>query len=159
MTRIAPCLWFEDKAEEAAAFYAATFPDSRIKSVNRAPGDYPGGKAGDPLTVEFTVLGMDFLGLNGKGDGTPFNEAVSFMVYTDDQVETDRYWDAVVGGGGAEIQCGWCRDRFGVRWQIVPRRLMELMADPDRAKAGRVMHAMMGMRKIDIAELERAAAG
>jgi predicted 3-demethylubiquinone-9 3-methyltransferase (glyoxalase superfamily) len=156
-TKITPCLWFDGQAEEAANFYAATFPDSRVKSVNRAPGDYPSGKAGDVLTVEFTVLGMDFLGLNG-GPQFKFDEAVSFMVYTDDQAETDRYWNAIVDSGGEESMCGWCKDKFGLSWQITPKRLMELTTGGgDRAK--RAFDAMMTMRKIDIAKLEAAVEG
>ncbi len=155
MNRITPCLWFDKNAEEAAKFYAATFPDSRVGKVVRAPGDYPSGKEGDVLTVEFTVLGMSFLGLNG-GPEFHFDEAVSFMVYTDDQAETDRYWNAIVDNGGSESACGWCKDRFGLSWQITPRRLMELVADPDREVAKRAFDAMMEMKKIDIAALEAA---
>jgi 2-polyprenyl-6-hydroxyphenyl methylase/3-demethylubiquinone-9 3-methyltransferase len=157
-SKIAPCLWFDGQAEEAANFYASVFPDSRVKAVHRAPGDYPAGKEGDVLTVEFTVLGMDFLGLNA-GPQFKFDEAISFQVYTDDQEETDRYWDAIVGNGGEENVCGWCKDRFGLSWQITPKRLMELMssADPIRAKAA--FDAMMQMRKIDIAALDRAVEG
>jgi predicted 3-demethylubiquinone-9 3-methyltransferase (glyoxalase superfamily) len=155
MNRIAPCLWFDKNAEEAAKFYAATFPDSHVGAVLRAPGDFPSGKEGDVLTVEFTVLGMPFVGLNG-GPQFHFDEAVSFMVYTEDQAETDRYWNAIVGNGGSESVCGWCKDRFGLSWQIAPRRLMELMADPDRETAKRAFDAMMQMTKIDIAALEAA---
>ena len=155
MNRITPCLWFDKNAEEAANFYAATFPDSRVGKVTRAPGDYPSGKEGDVLTVEFTVLGMPFLGLNG-GPEFHFDDAVSFMVYTKDQAETDRYWNAIVDNGGSESACGWCKDRFGLSWQITPRRLMELIADPDREVAKRAFDAMMGMKKIDIAALETA---
>jgi predicted 3-demethylubiquinone-9 3-methyltransferase (glyoxalase superfamily) len=157
-TKITPCLWFDGRAEEAANFYAATFPDSEVKSVNRAPGDYPSGKTGDVLTVEFTVLGMDFLGLNG-GPQFKFDEAVSFMVYTDDQAETDRYWNAIVDNGGEESVCGWCKDKFGLSWQITPRRLMELTTSKDTAKAKRAFDAMLDMKKIDIAKLEAAAEG
>jgi len=153
--RIVPCLWFDKNAEEAANFYAATFPDSRVGKVTRSPGDYPSGKEGDVLTVEFTVLGMPFLGLNG-GPEFHFDEAVSFMVYTEDQAETDRYWNAIVDNGGSENVCGWCKDRFGLSWQITPRRLMELIADPDREVAKRAFDAMMEMKKIDIAALEAA---
>ena len=153
--RIATCLWFDKNAEEAATFYAATFPDSRVGKITRAPGDFPSGKEGDVLTVEFTVLGMPFVGLNG-GPEFHFDEAVSFMVYTDDQAQTDRYWNAIVDNGGSESVCGWCKDRFGLSWQITPRRLMELMADPDREVAKRAFDAMMGMKKIDIAALEAA---
>ncbi len=158
MAKMTTCLWFDGNAEKAANFYAATFPDSRITSVQRAPGDYPAGKAGDVLTVEFTVLGNSFLGLNG-GAGRPFTEAISFQVFTDTQEETDRYWDAIVGNGGAESMCSWCRDRFGLSWQIVPRALMAAMADPDRAAANRAMAAMMTMKKIDIAAIEAARRG
>jgi predicted 3-demethylubiquinone-9 3-methyltransferase (glyoxalase superfamily) len=157
-TKITPCLWFNGQAEEAANFYAATFPNSQVKSVNRSPGDYPSGKAGDVLTVEFTVLGMDFLGLNG-GPQFKFDEAVSFMVYTEDQAETDRYWNAIVDNGGEESVCGWCKDKFGLSWQITPRRLMELTTSKDTVKAKRAFDAMLNMTKIDIAKLEAAAAG
>jgi predicted 3-demethylubiquinone-9 3-methyltransferase (glyoxalase superfamily) len=157
-TKITPCLWFDGQAEEAANFYAATFPDSTVKSVNRAPGDYPSGKTGDVLTVEFTVLGMDFLGLNG-GPQFKFDEAVSFMVYTDDQAETDRYWNAIVDNGGQESVCGWCKDKFGLSWQITPRRLMELTTSKDTATAKRAFDAMLDMTKIDIAKLDAAAKG
>lgn len=157
-SKIAPCLWFDGQAEEAANFYAATFPDSRVDAVNRAPADYPSGKAGDVLTVEFTLLGMQFVGLNG-GPEFRFDEAISFQVYTEDQAETDRLWSAIVDNGGEESVCSWCRDKFGLSWQIVPRRLMELIADPDTARAKRVFEAMMQMVKIDIAAIERAAQG
>ncbi len=155
---IAVCLWFDGNAEEAANFYAGTFPDSRVDAVFRAPGDYPAGQQGDVLTVEFTVLCMPFLGLNG-GPGVEFNQAVSFQVFTRDQAETDRLWNAIVGNGGSENACSWCRDRFGVAWQIVPRALMEGMSDPDRAVARRVFDAMMTMTKIDIATIEAARRG
>jgi predicted 3-demethylubiquinone-9 3-methyltransferase (glyoxalase superfamily) len=156
--RIAPCLWFNGQAEDAANFYAATFPDSRVKTVHRAPGDYRAGKAGDVLTVEFTVLGMDFLGLNG-GPEFAFDQAVSFQVCTDDQDETDRYWNAIVGNGGEESVCGWCKDRFGLSWQITPRVLLEATTSTDQAAAKRAFDAMMTMRKIDIARIEAALAG
>jgi 2-polyprenyl-6-hydroxyphenyl methylase/3-demethylubiquinone-9 3-methyltransferase len=158
MSRITPCLWFDGKAEEAAGFYAATFPDSRVLAVHHAPADYPSGKQGDVLTVEFTVLGMPFIGLNG-GPHFTFDEAVSFMVQTETQEETDRYWSAIIDGGGAPSACGWCKDRFGLSWQITPRALLEAMADPDRAAAGRAMQAMMQMTKIDIAAIEAARRG
>lgn len=158
MTKIAACLWFDGKAEEAALFYAETFPDSRVDAVHRAPSDYPDGKAGNVLTVEFTVLGSPFVGLNG-GPIFTFDEAISFQVYTEDQAETDRYWNALTSGGGSESQCGWCKDRFGLSWQIVPRALTDAIASPDRAAAKRAMDAMMTMRKIDIATIERAFAG
>ena len=153
--KIAPCLWFNKNAEEAAKFYAATFPDSRVMAVHKAPGDYPGGKAGDVLTVDFTVLGQRFVGLNGGSEFT-FDEAVSFQVFTDTQEETDRYWNAIVGGGGEESVCGWCKDKFGLSWQIVPRVLIEAMNDSDTAAAKRTMDAMMTMKKIDIARIEAA---
>ncbi|MGH6613939.1 VOC family protein [Sphingomonas sp.] len=158
MHKIAPCLWFNHNAEEAAEFYAATFPDSSVGAITLAPGDNPSSKEGSVLTVEFTVLGMKFLGLNG-GDAFKFDEAVSFQVHTDNQEETDRYWNAIVDGGGEESACGWCRDRFGLSWQITPRALMEAISSPDRAAAKRAMDVMMTMRKIDIAAVERAIAG
>ena len=155
--KIQPCLWFDGNAEEAANFYAATFPDSSVTSVNRAPGDYPSGKTGDVLTVEFTVLGMKFIGLNG-GPNFKFDEAVSFMVLTRDQDETDRYWNAIVDNGGSESQCGWCKDKFGLSWQITPKRLIDLFqGGGDSAK--RAFEAMMPMHKIDIATIERAVEG
>ena len=157
IARIQPCLWYDDNAEEAAAFYAATFPDSRVGAVQRAPGDYPSGKQGDVLTVEMTILGMPFLLLNG-GPQFTFDEAISFQVATEDQAQTDRYWDAIVGGGGQESMCGWCRDRFGLSWQITPKRLVEYMAQGGET-AQRAFKAMMGMRRIDIAALDRAVAG
>ncbi|CAN5489870.1 VOC family protein [soil metagenome] len=157
-TKISPCLWFDGTAEDAATFYAATFPNSSVDAVHRAPADYPSGKAGDVLTVEFTVLGMKFLGLNG-GPHFKFDEAVSFQVYTDDQDETDHYWNAIVGNGGAESDCGWCKDKWGLSWQITPRVLIEAMTNPDPAAAKRGMEAMMTMRKIDIATIEAAVKG
>lgn len=157
--KMTTCLWFDQgRAREAAEFYAATFPDTHVGVRLAAPSDYPAGKQGDEITVEFTLLGMPFLGLNG-GPAFEFNEAVSFQVHTDSQEETDRYWDAIVQNGGAESQCGWCKDRFGVSWQIVPRALTAAMADPDRAAAKRAMQAMMQMRRIDIAAIERARRG
>ena len=158
MTRIAPCLWYDGQAEEAATFYASVFPNSSVDAVNRSPADYPSGKAGNVLTVEFTVLGMKFLGLNG-GPQFQFDEAVSFQVYTETQEETDRYWNAIVDNGGQPSACGWCKDRFGLSWQITPRVLMEMMTSTDRAAAKRAMEAMMTMGKIDITTLERAYAG
>jgi len=155
--KIAPCLWFNKNAEEAAKFYAATFPNSRVSAVHKAPGDYPSGKAGDVLTVEFTVLGQPFLGLNG-GPEFKFDEAVSFQVFTDTQEETDRYWNAIVGGGGKESMCGWCKDKFGLSWQIVPRVLTEATNDSDTAAAKRAFDAMMKMKKIDIAKIQAARA-
>ena len=157
--KMATCLWFDrGQAREAAEFYAAIFPDSHVDARHAAPADCPAGEQGDELTVEFTVLGAPFLGLNA-GPAFKFNEAVSFQVYTDTQEETDRYWNAIVGNGGQESQCGWCKDRFGLSWQITPRALMNAIADPDRAAAKRAMEAMMGMKKIDIAAIERARAG
>ena len=155
------CLWYDGSAEEAARFYAATFPDTTVEAVHRAPGDYPAGKAGDVLTVEFTVMGIPCLGLNG-GPSVAHSEAFSFQVATGDQAETDRLWDAIVGSGGAESACGWCKDRWGISWQITPRVLSEAMTDPDTAAAKRVMMAMMKMIKmikIDIAAIEAARRG
>ncbi|HEX8444887.1 MAG TPA: VOC family protein [Allosphingosinicella sp.] len=156
-TKIKPCLWFNGNAEEAANFYAGLLPDSRIDGVHRAPSDYPSGKAGDVLTVEFTLAGQPFVGLNG-GPYFQFNEAVSFQVFTDGQAENDRLTDALSAVPEAE-QCGWVKDRFGLSWQIVPRVLIEHMSDPDPAKAKRVMDAMMEMKRIDIAAIQRAYQG
>lgn len=158
MPSITPCLWYDGQAEAAARFYAATFPDSAVDAVHRAPGDYPAGRQGDVLMVEFTLLGARHVALNG-GPGRPFTEAVSFQVHTADQAETDRFWDAICGEGGAESQCGWCRDRWGLSWQIVPRPLLDALADPDPGVRSRVFQAMMGMTKIDVAAIEAARAG
>lgn len=152
------CLWYNGTAEEAARFYARTFPDSAVIAVHRAPGDYPDGKQGQVLTVEFTVVGVSCLGLNG-GPAFKHSEAFSFQIITEDQAETDRYWNAIVDNGGAESQCGWCKDRWGLSWQITPRALVEAIAGPDRAAARRAFEAMMGMKKIDIAAIEAARRG
>ena len=149
------CLWFDGAAEQAAQFYAATFPDTRITAVHTAPADYPAGQQGDVLTVEFEVMGIACIGLNG-GPGRPHTEAFSFQVATDDQAETDRYWNAIVGYGGQPSQCGWCKDKWGLNWQITPRALTDGMADPDPAVRQRVFAAMMTMRKIDVAAIETA---
>ena len=152
------CLWFDGTAAEAAAFYAATFPDSAVGAVTLAPGDYPDGQAGDVLVVAFTVVGIPCIGLNG-GPQFRHSEAFSFQIATDDQAETDRLWNAIVGNGGQESECGWCKDRWGLSWQITPRVLTEALAGPDRAAARRVFDAMMTMRKIDVAAIEAARAG
>jgi predicted 3-demethylubiquinone-9 3-methyltransferase (glyoxalase superfamily) len=152
------CLWYDRAALEAAKFYAATFPDSEVKAVHYAPGDFPSGKEGDELTVEFTVFGIPCLGLNG-GPAFKHSEAFSFQVATDDQAETDRLWDAIVGNGGQESACGWCKDKWGLNWQITPRALTDAVTDPDRAAAKRAFEAMMTMHKIDIAKIEAARRG
>jgi len=151
------CLWFDKDAEAAARFYAATFPNSAVTAVRKAPADFPGGKAGDVLTVEFTVCGVPCLGLNG-GPEFEHSEAFSFQIATDDQAETDRYWNAIVGNGGEESACGWCKDRWGLSWQITPRVLTDAMA-AGGPEAKRAFQAMMSMKKIDVATIEAARHG
>jgi predicted 3-demethylubiquinone-9 3-methyltransferase (glyoxalase superfamily) len=151
------CLWFDTDARDAALFYAATFPDSRVTAVHKAPADYPSGKAGDVLTVEFTVLGIPCLGLNG-GPQFKQSEAFSFQIATDDQAETDRYWNAIVGNGGKESACGWCKDRWGLNWQITPCTLTDALA-AGGAEAKRAFEAMMTMQKIDVATIDAARRG
>ncbi|WP_374391032.1 VOC family protein [Brevundimonas sp.] len=155
--KIVPCLWFDGDGEEAARFYVSLLPDSRIDGVHRSPVDTPSGPADSVLMVEFTLAGRSYLALNG-GSAFKFDEAVSFMVMTEDQAETDRLWDALIADGGQESACGWLKDRWGLSWQITPRRLMELTTDPNRERARAAMQAMMTMRKIDIAALDRAVA-
>ena len=150
-------LWFNKDAEEAARFYAKTFPNSEVGAVRRAPADFPSGKAGDVLTVEFTVCGLPCYGLNG-GDAFKHSEAFSFQIATEDQAETDRYWDAIVGNGGEESACGWCKDKWGISWQITPRVLTEAMAQGGEV-AKRAFEAMLGMGKIDVAKIENAVRG
>lgn len=152
------CLWYERDAEEAARFYARTFPDSSVGAVHRAPGDFPSGRQGDVLTVEFTVMGIPCLGLNG-GSAFKHNEAFSFQVATEDQVETDRYWNAIVGNGGQESECGWCKDKWGISWQITPIALTRAFTSADRSAAKRAFDAMMTMKKIDVAAIEAAVRG
>ena len=152
------CLWYDNAALEAATFYAETFPDSRVDAVHHAPGDFPSGKQGDVLTVEFTVMGIPCIGLNGGSAFQP-DEAFSFQVMTEDQAETDRYWDAIVGNGGKASECGWCKDRWGLSWQITPRVLTEAYTSGDRAVAKRAFDAMMTMSKIDVAKIEAAVRG
>ncbi|MDY7230349.1 VOC family protein [Hyalangium rubrum] len=155
MSKIVPCLWFNGQAEEAAKLYVSLLPDSRIDRVMRSPADNPSTPAGAVLTVEFTLAGQQFMGLNG-GPKFPFTEAVSFTIDCADQAEVDRLWDALIQGGGSPGPCGWLKDRFGLSWQIVPRALTEMMGAPDREAAGRAMQAMMKMSKLDVATLQRA---
>ena len=152
------CLWYDGAALEAATFYSETFPDSAVHAIHRAPGDFPSGHQGDVLTVEFSVLGIACIGLNG-GPAFRHSEAFSFQVATDDQEETDRYWNAIVGNGGQESECGWCKDKWGLSWQITPRVLTEAFTSPDRMVAKRAFEAMMTMRKIDVAAIEAAVRG
>ena len=152
------CLWYNRDAEEAARFYAATFPDSSVQAVHRAPGDSPSGKEGDALVVDFTVMGLPCMGLNG-GPHFQQTEAFSFQVATKDQEETDRYWNAIIGNGGKASDCGWCKDKWGVSWQITPVALTQAITDPDPAAAKRAFDAMMTMQKIDIAKIEAARRG
>lgn len=158
MSDIATCLWFDGKAEEAARFYVSLLPNSRIDNVQRSPVPWPAGKAGDVILVEFTLAGARYQGLNG-GPNVPFTNAVSVSVSCADQAEVDRLWDALSADGGAPVQCGWLTDKYGLPWQIVPAALLTMMRDPDLAKAGRVMEAMMGMVKLDVAALQRAYDG
>ena len=152
------CLWYNGNAQDAAQFYAGTFPNSFVGAVYRAPGDFPSGKEGDILTIEFTLMGIPCIGLNG-GPAFVHNEAFSFQVATTDQAETDRYWNAIVDNGGQESECGWCKDRWGVSWQITPIALMKAITDPNPAAAKRAFDAMMLMKKIDIAAIEAALRG
>lgn len=158
MARNVICLWYNDAAEDAASFYAKTFPDSAVTAVHRAPDDYPGGRQGQVLTVEFRVLGVTCLGLNG-GPAFRHSEAFSFQIVTEDQAETDRYWNAIVNNGGSESQCGWCKDRWGLSWQITPRVLLEATTSDDQPAAKRAFNALMRMKKIDIAVIEAARRG
>jgi predicted 3-demethylubiquinone-9 3-methyltransferase (glyoxalase superfamily) len=158
MPKLAPCLWFDTQAEDAAKFYCAIFPNSKITEIARYPEGFPGDRAGRVLTVAFELDGKPFTGLNG-GPQFTFSEAISFQIDVQDQTELDRYWNALLADGGTESQCGWLKDRFGLSWQVVPQQLGKLMASPDREAAGRVADAMMQMVKLDIAKLEQAAAG
>ena len=158
MTKITPMLWYDGQAEEAANFYVSLLPDSRVDRVVRSPTDTPSGPAGTVLLVDFTLAGQKFSALNG-GPQFKFTEAVSFVIHTADQAETDRLWDSLTANGGQEIECGWLKDRWGLAWQITPQRLLDLIGDPDHGRAKRAMEAMMTMRKIDIATIERAADG
>jgi predicted 3-demethylubiquinone-9 3-methyltransferase (glyoxalase superfamily) len=158
MDKISPCLWFDGVAEEAAKFYTTLFPNSRIDAITRAPSDSPGGKRGTVQTVDFTLAGRSYIGLNG-GDDFKFNEAISLSIDCDDQAEVDRYWQALIADGGEPSVCGWLKDRYGLSWQVVPRRLTEMVKGPDREAAARAFDAMLKMTKIDIAQLERAYAG
>jgi predicted 3-demethylubiquinone-9 3-methyltransferase (glyoxalase superfamily) len=154
---LSPCLWYDGKAEEAAEFYVSVFPDSRIEEVLRSPCDWPSGEAGDVILVSFTLAGMPYQAMNG-GPNEPFNNSVSLSITCENQAEVDHYWEALTAGGGQPVQCGWLTDKYGLRWQVVPRALMRMMHDDDPEKAGRVMQAMMQMVKLDIGELERAYA-
>jgi predicted 3-demethylubiquinone-9 3-methyltransferase (glyoxalase superfamily) len=156
MSKISPCLWFDGQAEEAAQLYVSLFPDSRIDSVNTAAAETPSGPAGSVLTVDFTIAGQKFIGLNG-GDDFHFSEAISFSIDCEDQAEVDRYWEALIANGGEPSVCGWLKDRFGVSWQVVPKVLPELMNGPDRARAKRALDAMLTMTKIDVAKIVEAA--
>nr|WP_089215804.1 VOC family protein [Sphingopyxis indica] len=157
-TPVTLCLWYDGDAEEAANFYAATFPNSKVGAVHRSPSDNPSGKEGDVLTVDFTILGIPCVGLNG-GPAFKHSEAFSFQVHTDTQEETDRYWNAIVEGGGQESMCGWCKDKWGLSWQITPRVLLDATTGDDKAAAKRAFEAMMGMKKIDVAAIEAAVKG
>lgn len=155
MTKIAPCLWFDGQAEEAATFYTEIFPNSRIDKISRSPADNPSTPAGAVLTVDFSLDGSRFIALNG-GPDFQFSEAISFSIDCEDQAEVDRYWDALIDGGGEPSQCGWLKDRFGLSWQVVPRQLNEMFESPDREAAKRAMEAMLTMQKLDVAKLREA---